>query len=310
MASQNRDAPGYDPAPTHESRATSVLGYGARPKQIDPAWRTILFANVLAMICGVGGAWTYLALFGTRSEAQLSRDDQSPAGVPERQASAPKFPQPASVHDFEALNKRYERLTERIDLLSQRIDRLAKSLEQPSPILRTLQTQITDLQQAVDQVANVPPRLRQLEQRVTAIRIELTKVSGRAIGEESPGEGQPQAANKPPQAGLYAEADPARDATLKLAIGLFREGHYEQAQEVLRRLQRERPRDARVWYYAALANGMMSGTWGGETKRLVDQGIELERAGAPSRAAIDEALAGLTRALGKDWLAEQRREVP
>ncbi|HQU41554.1 MAG TPA: tetratricopeptide repeat protein, partial [Pirellulales bacterium] len=309
MASQNRDTPGHDSGPPHESRPAAAASRRAPTRQNGSAWKTPVIASVVALVCGVGGAWAYLALFGTRTEATPGPNDRSQQTGAERSAPAPDTQEPASVHDVEALKKRYERLTERIDLLSQRIDRLAKSLEQPSPVLHTLQTQITDLQRAVDQVANVPPRLRQLEQRLAALKVELMRLSGRAMGEEAPGEGPPQAANKPPQTGLYAEADPARDATLKLAIGLFREGHYEQAREVLRRLQRERPRDARVWYYAALANGMVSGTWDGATKRLVEQGIELERAGAPSRAAIDEALAGLTRALGKDWLAEQRRQA-
>jgi hypothetical protein len=96
---------------------------------------------------------------------------------------------------------------------------------------------------------------------------------------------------------------------LDLAIGLFQEGQYTQARQVLVRLQRARPQDARVSYYSALTNGLTTGVWDGETKMLLDKAVKRERAGTPSRAQVDAAMAGLKPEQGKSWLARQRQQV-
>jgi hypothetical protein len=82
---------------------------------------------------------------------------------------------------------------------------------------------------------------------------------------------------------------------LDLAIGLFQEGQYTQARQVLVRLQRARPQDARVSYYSALTNGLTTGVWDGETKMLLDKAVKRERAGTPSRAQVDAQWRGSSR---------------
>jgi len=70
------------------------------------------------------------------------------------------------------------------------------------------------------------------------------------------------------------------------------------------------PDDARVWYYAALAHGFATKQWNEDgAGRLVEKGIERERAGTPPKPVIDETFKGLTSATGKDWLAGYRQRV-
>lgn len=91
-----------------------------------------------------------------------------------------------------------------------------------------------------------------------------------------------------------------------LGVGLDRRGRYVQSRDLFRRPQETRPNDARVWYSSALANGMTAGTRDGETKRLVEKGVELERAGDPSPAQINAGLApvpGPSPRRGKDLTA-------
>ncbi|OYV79738.1 MAG: hypothetical protein B7Z73_19160, partial [Planctomycetia bacterium 21-64-5] len=212
--------------------------------------------------------------------------------------------------DAQTFEKELEQLAHRIDLLGGRIDRITQPQQQTSPLLHTLQAQMTDLERAIDEVASLPSKLRQLDQRFSNLKADFKTLKDQVSREDVPAATEVAPAEGGFSApGRSADADPANEATLKLAIALFREGHYAQAREVFHRLQHDRPNDARVWYYAALANGLASGKWDGEAKRLVDRGIERERAGTPLPSVINDSLAGLTREMGQDWLAEQRRQA-
>jgi Tetratricopeptide repeat len=96
---------------------------------------------------------------------------------------------------------------------------------------------------------------------------------------------------------------PSDDPTLDLGIGLLERGQYASARELFLRLQVARPDDARVWYFSAIAEGLTSGDWDGEAQRLAKKGLECERAGHPSTARIDAALATRTPIKGEDWIA-------
>jgi hypothetical protein len=96
---------------------------------------------------------------------------------------------------------------------------------------------------------------------------------------------------------------------MALGIDLLQRGQHATAREVFLRLQVARPDDARVWYFSALAEGLTSGDWNGEAKRLAEKGLECERAGHPSTATIDAALATRTPIKGEDWIASIRRRV-
>jgi len=87
------------------------------------------------------------------------------------------------------------------------------------------------------------------------------------------------------------------------AVDLFKRGKNLEAKDAFARLQTATPDDARVWYYSALANGLATRDWKGESERLVTTGVEKEKAGSPDKAKIDAAFAELTTNTGKDWLS-------
>jgi hypothetical protein len=307
-------------------------------------WQSLALSGILALVCGVGGAWGYSAIFGSsksdkdKSSEKGDKGDKGgksggksggkqgksgsgkESGSSEGGASASEIPGFNSAKDADTFKRELEHLAHRVDLLGGRIDRMTQPENQTPPVLHTLQMKMNDLEREVDQVANVPSQMRQLQQKIAGLKEELKTLKERVKGEDLPtgSEFAPEPSGSTDPALLTPKAqkdlssiiaDPADDATLKLAMGLFRERHYSQACEVLLRLRRERPSDARVWYYSALANGLATGDWGNKTKRLVERGIACEQAGQPSREQIDMSLSNLASDLGKEWLAEQRRQI-
>jgi hypothetical protein len=102
-----------------------------------------------------------------------------------------------------------------------------------------------------------------------------------------------------------SEVDMARD----FGAALLREGKYAAAREVFVTLVQNYPNDARLWYFAALANGLASGDWAGESERMVRQGLACEQRGSPKRSDIDAQFSTLTKDQGKDWLEEWRKRA-
>jgi hypothetical protein len=96
---------------------------------------------------------------------------------------------------------------------------------------------------------------------------------------------------------------------LELGISLLERGQFASACEIFQRLQVAATNDARVWYLSALAEGLTSGDWDGLAKRLAEKGLERERAGTPSTAQIDTALATRTSTKGESWIASLRRRI-
>jgi hypothetical protein len=64
-----------------------------------------------------------------------------------------------------------------------------------------------------------------------------------------------------------------------------------------------------VWYYSALANGIVTHVWDGETKRLFEKGVERERAGTPSPERISATFEKLRPAKAKEQLSHYRESV-
>jgi predicted Zn-dependent protease len=96
---------------------------------------------------------------------------------------------------------------------------------------------------------------------------------------------------------------------MDLGIGLLERGQMATAREVFLRLQVAQPDDARVWYFSAMAEGLTSGDWDGRARQLGEKGLKCERAGRPSSAQIDAALATRNPSKGQDWIASLRRRV-
>ncbi|HET6881182.1 MAG TPA: hypothetical protein VFI31_13565 [Pirellulales bacterium] len=301
-----------------------------------PDWKTLAVTAVLALVFGVGGAWGYSALFGPSKSDEQSRDSdqggKSGGGQNGKQsggksggdkekskgsssesggASASEIPGFNSAQDAETFKKELEHLAHRLDLLGGRIDNLTTNKEKTPPVLHTMQTKMTDLEREVDQIANLPAKFSRLERKTSDLEQEFKSLKERMTGAETPiaTDLSPSGLGSDKAELPAADADPADEATLNLAAGLLREGHYSQSYEVLRRLQRARPKDARVWYLSALANGLATGNWDGKTKQLAEQGIACERSGRPSHIDIDETLSGIDSAEAMSWMAELRKDV-
>jgi hypothetical protein len=105
------------------------------------------------------------------------------------------------------------------------------------------------------------------------------------------------------------DADGTADTALERGIDRFKADEFVQARQAFFELLEQQPSDARIWYYAALANGKATGEWKGETERLVLQGVERERAGTPPKTAIDAAIADLVERQGRAWLDYYRRRA-
>ena len=96
--------------------------------------------------------------------------------------------------------------------------------------------------------------------------------------------------------------------TLKQGVLLLEDRKYKEASDLFRKLTDEFPKDARVWYYAALSNGLATNQWRGETERLVNQGVECEKAGSPEAPEIDAVMTDLAPS-SKRWLDFYRQRA-
>lgn len=298
------------------------------PPPTAPNWKSLAAIGVLALVCGVVGAWGYSAVFGSaksdEQEKSRKKDDKKSSDKKQKgkkgsdseksgsseegddSASASQIPGFTSADDAEALKKQLKHLDDRIDRLGQRIDRATRPEDQTPPVLHTLQVQMNDLAREIDELAGLPAHLHRLDRQIASLDEQLkTLRSQLATTDESSGVGLGAAAGAPSPPSVAGGNDP----TLELAIGLFQEGQFSQSRQVLRRLQREYPKDARVWYFSALANALASGDWKGETELLVEKGVECERSGTLSKAEIDLALSVLTPSTGGEWLARHRRDA-
>jgi hypothetical protein len=95
-------------------------------------------------------------------------------------------------------------------------------------------------------------------------------------------------------------------ASLVQGNALLKAGMYKEASDYFRKLTESNPGDARVWYFAAVSRGSATKDWVGETKRMVEKGIEREKAGSPDRAKIDAAFNDLFPTV-KPWLEGYRK---
>ncbi|HWE38709.1 MAG TPA: hypothetical protein VG406_19330 [Isosphaeraceae bacterium] len=304
--------------------------------------RTWLLAGGAGLVLGVLLFWGYSHFFGDRSksgdQASSSGSSKSSSGGgkssqkksaesggkssgSDKTSESSSIPGFTSAEDADTLKRQIEDLSERIDRMDKRIDTLRRPQNETPPVLHTLQFKIGELSRTMDEVANLPSRVRRLENRLDELdeRVKTlrTRISTDEDERDEPTTQMPDAvpstttpapvpASSPPVGADGAMQVKATDATMELGLGLFGRGQYVQARDLFRRLQRTRPNDARVWYLSALANGMVTGVWDGETKRLVEKGVELERAGNPATAQINSALAAVSPS-ARDWIAFYRK---
>lgn len=313
-------------------------------------WMSYAATAVLALVCGLAGAWIMMHFGSSKGDDQSkkggssqSKNDSSKGQSKEGGegggggSSGDSGSQPSGLASAEApdtLRKQIEHLTARIGTLGQRIDAMSIPRDASPPNLNALQIKVGELSRAVDQVASLPARDREIENRLDQLREEMKEVraqlaalkehgtttaeaptpapapAARPLGDflehkldEAAGPPSPSASSAPP---TYPSS--SNDA-MKQAIALFKKGQYGKAEDVFRKLQLSRAQDARVWYYSALAHGFATNQWDGETRRFVVQGADCEREGKPPTPQVDAAFADLSPAQGKDWLTSYRSQL-
>lgn len=159
-----------------------------------PSWPVLLITGVLALACGIGGAWTYSAFAGSSS---ASHHDQGGKGGKGGKSGDKKegSSQSDQGSDSEDLKKQVQQLSDGIDQLGTRIDQLNQSsqesrlpvpqfypgtsriekmvpAEEGPPISRQ-QTQMTVLERKVEQMADLPKRVQELEERMHEMQEEI-----------------------------------------------------------------------------------------------------------------------------------------
>ena len=192
---------------------------------------------------------------------------------------------------------------------SERKDQRAARAAPAPPDLAPLRTRIDDLVKESQRLSPLPATFQSLRQRVdaldkglNALRTEVAAVPKQLDASLNALKDAMVSRSAPDQ---VSPADIARD----LGAALFREGKYAAAREVFLTLIQNDPNDARLWYFAALANGLTSGDWTGESERMVRRGLACEQGGRPKRSDIDAQFSTLTKEQGKDWLEEWRKRA-
>ncbi len=195
--------------------------------------------------------------------------------------------------------------------LSKRIDDLKAAVEadpkNDAESLKPLQAKVDELAKLPEMVAPMTKRLDDLDGRLnemgTSFDAMKTEVAAlKTSPAPSPAPAAAAAAEEP-----RTEDVNTADAAMGQAVDLFKQGKYKEANDAFVKLSQDDANDARVWYYAALSNGLATRAWKGDTETYVKKGVEREKAGSPTADKIDPVFAELTKTTGKDWLAGWRK---
>lgn len=219
-----------------------------------------------------------------------------------------------------------------IDALGGRITEIEDRVSELGPMTQAIEDLAQQLRDQRVQMDSMTDRIDRMESDVTTLKDgvgaaggigggllgsglnagDLPQNAGNEAGRD--GEGPPDPGQSDGLLSRLATPDPddadgTADTALEQGIDQFKADEFEQARQTFFELLEQEPGDARIWYYAALANGKATGQWKGETERLVLRGVERERAGTPPRGAIDAAFADLTERQGSAWLDYYRRRA-
>jgi predicted Zn-dependent protease len=187
-----------------------------------------------------------------------------------------------------------------------------EALSQPAPPLDlgSLNGKIAGLAKSVDAVAPLPEQVTALDAKVGGIDKSLKALQDGLAGlnaqiatlkgDLKKYRGSAESADKPVDVNVA-------DQAMSQAVELFKAGRYKEAVDVFKTVEDNDPKDARVWYYAAMSRGMATNDWRGETERLVKKGVEREKAGTPRIAEIDAEFATLAPPTLKSWLEFYRK---
>jgi TolA-binding protein len=227
--------------------------------------------------------------------------------TPETSATVP-VPGAADAEALKGVKADVDGLAKQLKELLAKFDSLPRT--EPAPDLKTVQGKLDELTKAVEPLGPLSEKVGKLDERVGGLDEGLKSVRGAVadlkgeiakVAETAKTDAAPR-----PAAEI---ATPADAAAYTQGTDLFKAGKYKESADALKKLAATDPKDARVYYFAALANGAATGEWRGETERLVTKGVELEKAGAPKVSEIDNAFNALPPAAQKmkAWLDYYRK---
>jgi TolA-binding protein len=272
-----------------------------------PVVLVVIGGNIVFFLGGGLAGWAAARKGAARTEPPATSATNSPMSEVVRAIDAK-----GSKSAVDALTSRIGEVQLELATLGRELARLEgrlKARTNAPPELAPLRTRIDDLVEESQKLSPLPATFESLRQRVDALDKGLnalrTEVAAVPKQLDASLNALKDAMVSRSASDQVSPADIARD----LGAALFREGKYPAAREVFLNVVQNYPNDARLWYFAALANGLTSGDWTGESEGMVRRGLACEQRGRPKRSDIDAQFSTLTKEQGKDWLEEWRKRA-
>jgi TolA-binding protein len=231
----------------------------------------------------------------------------APATASPTPETTPPAPSDSLADDVKAIKSELDGISGQVKELQAKIEGMPKAASHD--VLEKLQAKVDELSKGDEamskkfddldgRVGSVDKSLAQVREEVGSLKGDVKKVSETAMASATT-ESRPDEAAKPADVNV-------EDQAVSQGADLYEAGKYKEANDTFRKATEAAPNDARVWYFAALSNGMATNQWQGETIRLVSKGVEREKAGTPDSAKIDQMFAKLP-AKQKAWLEYYRK---
>jgi tetratricopeptide (TPR) repeat protein len=262
---------------------------------------------VFPLILGAAMVVCLVAAWIINAKPAESGETAAAATTPATPAAEPAAAEPAE--SVKALQGEVEGLKAELKVAHERIEGM------PKLDLGPINSKIDELARSTGSLAGLTRKLASLDEHIgtldkslaaqrddiDALKSEVKKVGEQAATAAKPDSTATATAAKPEDVNLA-------DTSMEEGVDLFKAGKYKEASDVFKKLTETHPNDARVWYYAALSRGSATNQWTGETTRLVEKGVEREKAGSPESSKIDAVFTGLNAAF-KPWLDTYRKSA-
>lgn len=292
-----------EPAHVIEPRSQPVAKHYASLPVAEAPPGAPAFPIVMGILM-VGAIVAAVLVSKNESPATAAPAAAAPATTPEAPTSAPSDTITSEVKD---LKGQLEALGVQLKGLMAKVDGLPKP---PEPVdLAPVQGKIEELSKNVGTVVALTDKVGKLDERLGGIDGTIKAVNEKvaALSDELK-----KAAEAPKSASALTTAEHVKPDVDKTAAGLtegaelFKAGKYKEASEVFKKLEAADAKDARVYYYAALSNGLSTSVWKDETMKLAAKGAELEKAGMTKPEDVDATFTDLPVTL-KPWLTFFRK---
>ncbi len=275
-----------------------------------PVVLVVIAGNIVFFLGGGLAGWAAARKGAARTEPPARAATNSPMSEVVRAIDAK-----ASKSAMDALTSRIGEVQSELGTLGRELARLedrlnARTNAPPAPPdLAPLRMRIDDLVKESQKLSPLPATFESLRQRVDALDKGLNALRTEVAAVPK----QLDASLNALKAAMVSRSAPGQvspaDITRELGAALFRDGKYPAVRDVFLTLVQVYPNDARLWYFVALANGLASENWAGDTEGMVRRGLACEQSGMPKRPDIDAQFSTLTKEQGKDWLAERRKRA-